>query len=189
MSSNTLTNQLTLAQAQETFFYDAETGCLHWKIRPSIARLWGSKAGNIKQDGYFAVTLMNKGYQFHNVVWNYHNGLIPNGFTVDHRDRDRSNNRIENLRLAKDFQQNFNQLARGFTRLRRNRKNPWRSCFIYNKSRKHLGVFATALQARLAYERHTYQVDPEFACTHFTDALKEICSGGVQTSWRPGYSG
>jgi len=33
------------------------------------------------------------------MVWEYHNGKIPQGYHVHHVDEDRSNNAIENLRL------------------------------------------------------------------------------------------
>lgn len=33
-------------------------------------------------------------------MWELHNGPIPAGLIVDHKDRDKLNNRIENLRLA-----------------------------------------------------------------------------------------
>ncbi len=35
----------------------------------------------------------------HRDVWEFHNGLIPDGYVVHHKDEDKSNNRIENLEL------------------------------------------------------------------------------------------
>lgn len=40
-----------------------------------------------------------KGKRLHRVVWEYHNGPIPKGSHVHHKDEDRSNNQIENLML------------------------------------------------------------------------------------------
>lgn len=40
-----------------------------------------------------------KGRRLHREVWKYHNGDIPNGYHVHHKDGDRSNNAIENLTL------------------------------------------------------------------------------------------
>ena len=36
----------------------------------------------------------------HRAVWEFYNGPKPNGMVIDHINRDRSDNRIENLRLA-----------------------------------------------------------------------------------------
>lgn len=41
----------------------------------------------------------------HRAVWEYHHGKIPTDRVIDHINRDRSDNRIENLRLA-TFSQN-----------------------------------------------------------------------------------
>ena len=40
-----------------------------------------------------------RGKRLHRVVWEYHNGPIPKGFHVHHKDNNRSNNQIENLEL------------------------------------------------------------------------------------------
>lgn len=36
----------------------------------------------------------------HRLIWIYHNGAIPSGLLIDHIDKDKLNNRIENLRLV-----------------------------------------------------------------------------------------
>lgn len=39
----------------------------------------------------------NKGDRLHRVVWEYHNGKIPHGAHIHHKDSDRANNCIANL--------------------------------------------------------------------------------------------
>lgn len=41
----------------------------------------------------------HNGRRLHRAVWEYHNGPIPDGYHVHHKDEDRSNNSIENLEL------------------------------------------------------------------------------------------
>jgi hypothetical protein len=38
--------------------------------------------------------------RLHNVVWETHNGAVPDGLEIDHIDGDKSNNSIKNLRLV-----------------------------------------------------------------------------------------
>ena len=40
-----------------------------------------------------------KGVRLHRAVWEYHNGKIPDGFHIHHKDGNRSNNQIENLEM------------------------------------------------------------------------------------------
>ena len=40
-----------------------------------------------------------KGRRLHRAVWEHHNGKIPNGYHVHHKDGDRNNNDISNLEL------------------------------------------------------------------------------------------
>lgn len=42
-----------------------------------------------------------KGVRLHRAVWEYHNGEIPKGYHVHHKDGNRANNSIENLELMK----------------------------------------------------------------------------------------
>jgi hypothetical protein len=49
----------------------------------------------------YAITVKNKTVNLfvHRVVWEIVNGPIPDGFTVDHINNDKQDNRIENLQL------------------------------------------------------------------------------------------
>lgn len=43
-----------------------------------------------------------KGVRLHRMVWEYHNGEIPEGYHIHHRDADKSHNDIENLEMLKE---------------------------------------------------------------------------------------
>ena len=42
----------------------------------------------------------HKGKRLHRTVWEFHNGEIPKGYHIHHKDADRKNNQIENLELV-----------------------------------------------------------------------------------------
>ena len=75
----------------------------------------GAPAGALNSKGYYDLRSAPTGCNSrmaHAVVWELHNGGIPEGLEVDHIDGDPSNNRIENLRLATRSLQAFNRGTR-----------------------------------------------------------------------------
>lgn len=81
-------------------YFTYEDGNLYWKIKTNRNVIIGSIAGSIRKDGYIRLSLNKKYYYCHRVVWEMHNGQIPEGLMIDHIDGDRSNNNLENLRLV-----------------------------------------------------------------------------------------
>lgn len=55
--------------------------------------------GSYDKDGYLIVKVKGKQFKAHRIVWLLHHGVLPNG-ELDHKNRNRSDNRIENLREA-----------------------------------------------------------------------------------------
>lgn len=88
------------------FQYDS--GKLYWKIKPCKNIDNGQEAGGIHILGYHRIAYNRKRYATHRLIWIYHNGKIPNNYTIDHIDRNKLNNKIENLRLATKSQQQWN---------------------------------------------------------------------------------
>jgi hypothetical protein len=81
------------------FDYDADKGELHWKIPTSYNMKPGSVAGCVTEYGYMRVKFFGKDYMVHNVIWFIEKGEWPKD-EIDHRDRNKLNNRIDNLREA-----------------------------------------------------------------------------------------
>jgi hypothetical protein len=77
-------------------YFDYKEGNLYWKVKPSLVVNIGDKAGTLNSGGYLQVKLKNKKRLVHHVVYAMHHGFIPK--EIDHINRIRSDNRIENLR-------------------------------------------------------------------------------------------
>ena len=82
--------------------YDpASPSGLRWIVdQPTVGKTAGDVAGGRRTSGYWAVGVFGKRVQAHVIVWELHNGPVPDGYELDHKDRNRGNNLIDNLRLA-----------------------------------------------------------------------------------------
>jgi len=59
----------------------------------------GDVAGCEETDGYQSISIDCKRYKAHRLIWLYYHGYFPEN-DIDHINRDRSDNRIENLRVV-----------------------------------------------------------------------------------------
>lgn len=95
----------------EVFTY--KNGELFWKVSPNRRISVGDKAGSMGKD-YYRVGYKGKTSVFvHRIIWEMHNGPIPQGMQVDHINQDKLDNRLENLRLATRSQNNHNSSRLG----------------------------------------------------------------------------
>jgi citrate synthase len=79
-----------LEKLQASFLYNSETGEFKRIDRK------GSN-GSIDKDGYLILKIKGKQYKAHRMAWLYVYGTLPK-FNIDHINRIRLDNRIENLR-------------------------------------------------------------------------------------------
>lgn len=96
---------LTVEYVRSVLDYDAYTGDLIWRYRPTAGgsfntRFAGTVAGCVNQYGYIVLTLRGRTHFAHRVAWLHYYGAAPGGDLLDHIDRDRTNNAIANLREA-----------------------------------------------------------------------------------------
>jgi hypothetical protein len=104
----------------ECFRYDPKTGYLFWKFRPlnhfnsfkgmniSNGMYFDTRAGALKKTGYITVGINAKRYYAHRIIWVLNYGSWPLN-QIDHINHNRSDNRIENICLATNKQNGWNQ--------------------------------------------------------------------------------
>ena len=151
---------LTQERLKELLHYDPETGVFTWLCsRQRVSA--GARAGSLAKNGYRTIKIDQRHYLESRLAWLYTTGCWPEKL-IDHRDRDRSNNRISNLRLAtvKQNAENTTLSPRSKTGLRgvilldRNRYplRPFRAQIVHNNLPIHIGNFSTPEEASAAYE-------------------------------------
>ena len=133
-----------------------EDGYLIWKEkRSNISE--GTVAGTVANTGYVIVGIKGKKYSIHRIIWEMHNGPIPTDLQIDHIDGVRHNNKIENLRLCTQTENNQNTVKRidntsGYKGVRWHKKtSKWYAQISVNGCAKHIGSFNTAEAAYEAY--------------------------------------
>jgi hypothetical protein len=122
---------------------------LAWAVKGK-RRIVGGMAGSKTRFGYWCVRLGDapgKLYQAHRIVWTIANGKSPQGF-IDHIDRNRGNNAIENLRLATRTENNQNRIFQGYGI---HAPGIYRARIRVNGRLAHLGLFKTIEESKAAY--------------------------------------
>lgn len=148
--------------------YDPDTGLFLWKSRgvPQWdARYVSTPALTFVQHGYHVGTIMRRMFRAHCVAIAHVYGHWPSG-PVDHINRDRSDNRISNLRVASVEQNNRNKsTARnntsGVTGVSYNKALEMWEAYINARGRRvRIGFFtdadAAATARKIAEKTHGY---------------------------------
>ncbi len=87
---------ITQKELKRQLNYNKETGIFTRLISNSYSVNVGDIAGYLMKTGYVSVSINNKAYLCHRLAYLYVNGYMPK--LVDHIDRDKTNNAINNLR-------------------------------------------------------------------------------------------
>jgi hypothetical protein len=164
---------LTADWLRENMVYEPEIGVFLWRVR-GPGRVMGKTLGSKNWDGYLAMKIMGDLYYAHRVAWLYVNGVWPEG-TIDHIDRNRSNNAISNLRLATHSQNSARKRTKRYIAPARGvmPQGPGFVSRIYMNGKRHyLGYFKTVEAASAAYQAKAKEVHGEFA--HHLDEHLEI---------------
>lgn len=148
------TEQL-LQKVCETFYYD--NGVLHYRGAPYQPK--DTAPGWVKPDTkYHMVNLCGKQYKTHRLIYLMHHGNLPE--LIDHIDRDKLNNRIENLRASNKSLNAINSKRSdaGGVSYRADRGR-WQAYIKRDYKQEFIGYFNTEHEAREAVERRKYGQD------------------------------
>lgn len=167
--------------------YEPETGKLFWLPRDreffqtsNQFKTWNARYANkeaftaINCNSYFSGTLLHRGYLAHRVIWAMQTGQWPES-RLDHIDRNRLNNKFQNLRTATAYQNSTNKTSKvnssskylGVSWHRDRQK--WAASIRSNGS-NYLGIFSSEIEAAKAYDAAAKRLHGEFASLNFPDA-------------------
>ena len=88
--------KLTQCEVKRIFDYDPK-GFLIKKVKTGNRCSVGKRAGSLNINGYHLVYIHGEIYRVHRVIFLWHYGYLPEN-DLDHINRDKEDNRIENLR-------------------------------------------------------------------------------------------
>jgi hypothetical protein len=148
---------------REMLSYSPVTGKLTW-IKSSRVTRAGAEAGGFDRRGYRRIAFNGSRCLAHRLAWAIHHGVDPGELEIDHRDHDKANNRIDNLRLATDRQNKYNAKTRadntsGAKGVYWNKdRQQWQAQLCIGGKGRYLGRFSTIEEAeaavRAAREEH-----------------------------------
>jgi hypothetical protein len=161
-----------IAKCERLLTYDSETGLFTRKTSGGGRRA-GDRSGSIGSHGYIELSIEKERYLAHKIAWlmHYREWVASD---IDHRNRIRTDNRIENLRRSTRSQNLANSTKRdGLSSEYRGvcwhaKAGKWCAYIGSNApgatfKRRHLGLFETAEQARDAYIAAAKELYGDFA--------------------------
>lgn len=101
---------MKVSELKKIFDYDPNTGIIRSKVKNGRWQA-GRAVGSMAVNGYLRLRVLGKDEYSHRLAWALYYGDWPDR-SIDHLNRNRSDNSIENLRLADHNQNAANQSLR-----------------------------------------------------------------------------
>ena len=144
-------NNLKQDILQEMFEY--KDGKLFWKIKPYKSRVSvGDRVGSLHHSGYRVMSVNRKQYGEHRIIYLHQKGYLDENLQIDHINDDKSDNKIENLRLVTAqvncIDRDKNSKGFSFDKI----SKTWNARIRRKGKLKHLGCFKTEQEAHQAYK-------------------------------------
>ena len=152
MKLTKISDPITWEELNKVLEYDPYTGEFMWMESRKKSALKGTRAGSVNGSGYEQIHLGTKLYLSHRLAWFYCFKEWPE-HNIDHIDRVRSNNILDNLRDVTQSINIHNSISKpSKTGFRNARKvgNKYQSEIKVNGKSIHLGMFNTGEEASQA---------------------------------------
>ena len=139
----------SLAVINRLLNYNNKTGEFTWKDDHNALCRKGQVAGVVDNYGYRRIQIYGEKYAAHRLAWLVIHECDPGDLTIDHKDRNKDNNVITNLRATTQKKQNENKLPRkkGVSKC----GNRFQARITVNGKTRSLGCFGTSEEAEAAY--------------------------------------
>lgn len=160
-----MTAQILTQEYLHTLF-DYKDGNLYWKKARSKINV-GEKTGSLNINGYLTTKIDQKDYRTHRLIFMWHYGYFP--VQVDHINNIKTDNRIENLRPAKNGQNMQNKKIQknntsGFKGVYKH-QNKWRVRLMIDGKSKSFGLYNDIDYAKFVANAMRHKYHKEFART------------------------
>lgn len=149
--------------------YDSDTGIFKWKDIFENRRFKNCVAGKVNpSSGYIHIKIHQQYFYAHRLAWLYIHGVFPDNF-LDHINKNRSDNRIINLREVTSRQNNQwrtknNDSLSGYKGVYSHpNSQKWRAQIRKDGKSYHLGTFEEKEEAAIAYNNKAIELFGEYA--------------------------
>ena len=161
---------IDLELMRKMFFYPSPMGELYRLKGVSSKAQTLDKVGTKNGNGYLSAIVDGRPYKVHRIIYALRHGIeLSPDIQIDHINGDRSDNRISNLRMATNAQNQCNtkissRNKSGYRGVSWSKsKGKWYAKIMFNQKTISLGYFNNKEEAALAYNKKALELFGEFA--------------------------